>query len=203
MKVPKYHYTKYLISVQFDNGFIPDTLNGKMEMCENFLTDLGKLALKSGVRLFYTYSIVSGNEGAHAHFGVSWLPTASERLKKAKKADSGISRYPLIELLESNYFYVDNPKQAIKKVTHNKPYVTSYIIEQPKLGQTTTYSTFGKHPILRPSCSEVKLMSYCSKRNLYLFENTSKNHPHNHVTRIILISAVYLTMISYILLSLF
>lgn len=203
MKVAKSHYSKFLISVQFDRGFVPDTLSGKVEMCENFLSDLGELAHSNGRRLHATYSVCIGKLQPHAHFAVSWLPLVKGYLKTAKTGNRSISRYAVIEMLESNFFFVDNPQQAIKIITHDKPYVTNYVINQPKDGQSAIYSAFYVHPIFRPAYSEIKIQSYCSKCYFSIYQMSTENYDKNKVKRLVLISAAYFTLISLILLSLF
>lgn len=203
MKVENYHYSRFLISVHFERGFVPDTLQGKIEMCINFLSDLGGLARKSGKRLYATYSICSGNNGLHAHFAVSWLPMHNERPKTAQTARYVISRYTVIKLLTDNYFYVDNQLQAIKRVTHDRRFVTDYVVHQPKEGQSSIFTAFYIHADFVPTCSEIKMRSYCSKAQFGVYQNIPQNHAYNRLSLIVLISVAWFIMISAIILSIF
>lgn len=203
MKVQKHHYSSYLISVHFERGFMPDSLHGKIEICENFLSDLGDLARENGQRLHATYSIVSSINGCHAHFGVSWLPLSVGYLKTAKNGHKRIARKAVIELLEAHYFLVDNPLEAIKRITHDKKFVTDYIILQPKENQNTEFSGFYKHSIIEPAHSKEKSQSY--KLSVF-FDSFGKHLKTPHITNIL--SVFYITlsillMIIFILLSLF
>lgn len=197
------HYTSYLISVHFDKGFLPDSLSGQVEVCENFMDDLGSLARKSGRRLYGTFSICSGDNGVHAHFGVSWLPIVLSRVKTANMRNQPIARYPVVNLLSDNFFYVDNPKEAIKKVTHDKTFVTDYIINQPKSGQSTIYTAFYIHPDFTPSLREKKIHSYCSKRQFDYFQKNQKSGCITKIYTLLLISLLPLLLISLRLLTLF
>lgn len=202
MKLDKSHYSNYLISVQFDNGFMPDTLDGKIEQCRNFLDDLGNLAREYGKRLFATYSIVEGSSGTHAHFAVSWLPLMRGYLKTAKRGNKRIARFAVKSLLEQNFFYVDNPKEAIKHVTYDKAYVTYYVTEQPKDGQKTIFSNLYMHPVFVPTYSETKMRPYCSKAQIR-YIRIRKTTQRKHIFKIFLaISILELFLISFIALLL-
>lgn len=150
MKLANHHYSNYLISVQFDPKFIPETLSGQIEYCKNFLSDLGELAHEEGVRLFATCSIASGKLPLHAHFAVNWIPKTLNAKKYAKNQFENISRYTVARLLDNNFFVVDNPTEAIKRITHGKKFVTSYVINQPKDGQTVLFDFFFSYPISDP-----------------------------------------------------
>lgn len=203
MKVEKYHYSNFLISVQFSRNFTPNTLYGKEELCNDFLIDLGNLARKNGMRLHATYSVCSGINDHHAHFGVSWLPSYRNKRKTSKRSYKRINRHPVIEILEAHSFYVDNPTQAIKVVTHDKPFVTSYILEQPKEGQTAILTGFYVHPDFVPVYTELKAQSYCRREQLSLCQNMPQNHRYNRLSLLFLISAAWFVLISAILLSVF
>lgn len=203
MKVPQKHYTNFLISVQFDRRFMPSTLAGKKQQAENFLDDLGKMALFDGHRLHSTCSVVSGLNGCHAHFGVSWLPIVGVRVKTAKMSEQPIARYTVTRLLDENYFYVDNPKQAIKRVTHDKGHVTDYIIRQPKDGQTTLESFFYVHPIFVPVHSDEKTQSYCYTGKRPSSKIPPQNGCVNKLIANVFIILSVLIAISYVLLSIF
>lgn len=199
MKIEKHHYTNYLISVHFSRNFTPDTMYGKEQLCLDFLDDLGSLARKSGMRLHANYSIVRGQNDYHAHFGVSWLPTYKRKSKVAKTKGNRINRHPIINMLEDNLFFVDSPKDAIKVVTHDKPYVTAYILEQPKDHQFAMMTGFYIHPDFIPTYSEYKARSYCSRGQFEYQENTSRKP----INKILLISLAILLLISFFHLSLF
>ncbi len=203
MKVQKHHYSNFLISVPFDKGFMPDTVAGMKERCENFLDDLGDLARKNGKRLHSTFSGVSGVKDPHAHFAVSWLPLLRGHKKTAKRGNKRIDRNPVIELLEHNFFFVDNYIEAIKRVTHDKKCVTEYVIHQPKDGQTTLFDGFYIHPDFVPVYSEVKIHSYCSKQQMHFSKRTLKRTKKSIHKMIVLISILEIALISIILLSIF
>lgn len=203
MKIEKYHYTRYLISVQFDEGFLPASIEAMLTRCCEFLEDLGNLARKDGKRLYANYSVVRGVNGYHAHFGVSWLPLVLRRVKSAKMSNQPIARYTVTRLLDDNYFYVDNPKQAIKRVTHDPKFVTDYIIIQPKEDQFVCDSGFYSHPIFVPTHSETKLPPYCSKQQFGTFQKKSKKYHIKTLQLLFLISVAWLILISSILTSLF
>jgi len=203
MRMKNSHYTNYLISVQFDRGFVPDSLSGMMERCDNFLEDLGNLARKHGRRLHSTLSIATGLNGHHAHFGLSWLPLSPKAKRASKSRPQAISRYTVTRLLEDNYFYVDNPTEAIKKVTHDKSFVTDYIITQPKDGQNALYDDFYIHPDFVPVYSEKKIHSYCSKQQMRFSKRTPKRTSESIAKTIILAAWLTIFLISYLLLSIF
>ena len=203
MKLPNNHYSNYLISVHFERGFVPDTLQSQIEYCENFLYDLGCLARKNGRRLFATYSICSGLSGLHAHFAVSWLPTIASQTKVAKNGLKRIARYPIEQLLEQSFFFVDNPTQAIKQVTHDKRYVTDYVIYQTKDGQSAIFDGFYIHPDFVPVYSEQKIQSYCSKRQFGAFQKMNQKGCFHKIKLLSLISLLLVIASSGILLALF
>ena len=203
MKVPKHHYTKYLLSVHFEQNLRFETMHDKHERCLEFLRRLGALARKNGHRLHSTYSIADGLLGLHAHFGVSWLPLYNHVPKTAKNQRQRIDRDAMINLLEECAFIVDNPKEAIKRVTHDKPYVTDYIVFQPKNGQSTILTGFYIHPDFVPVYSEKKLHSYLVKQQFGQFVKHPKSNPRNRLHLLFLISAAWFVLISAILTSLF
>lgn len=203
MKVKNAHYSNYLISVQFDRKMSIDTLKDKQDVCKNFMSEIGKLARKSGIRLHATYSIVSGANGFHAHFAINWLPLTSKRVRFDMWSNQPIARHPIITILEDVGFFVDNPKQAIKRITRDKPFVTSYVIGQPKEAQNTQFSGFYKHTILEPNHSYEKTQSYCSSALFQHSKNYTPKSIINHLKSFGLISAAYFILISAILLSLF
>ena len=203
MKISKHHYSRYLISVQFDNNFTPDSIEAMLGHCVEFLEDLGMLASKSGERLHATYSVVSGLNGYHAHFAVSWLPIVLKRIKTAKMGNQPIARHAIIKLLEENLFYVDNPREAIKKITHDRKFVTEYVTIQPKNEQSVCGSGFYIHEDFRPYASEIKMGFYCSKQQFIHIEKLNKKNNKNALSKYFLFSAAYLILISSILLSLF
>lgn len=203
MKISKHHYSNYLISVPFDNGFLPHKISGMIAYCKNFLEDLGKLARTNGKRLHANYSIVSGKNGYHAHFAVSWLPLRYGYLKTSKNGNKRIERLSVIRMLEQNFFYVDNITEAIKRVTHDKKYVTNYVVEQPKTGQATIYSAFYSYHDFVPGYSETKMRPYCSKHQITFSRQSQKKTNNRTFQLIILISILEIVLISLILLSLF
>lgn len=203
MKIANHHYSKYLLSVHFDNKFRFDTMHDKVECCQSFLTSLGILARKNGHRLHGTFSIADGLSGLHAHFGVSWLPLHNHVNKTSKNQKQRIDREIVQSLFEQSRFIVDNPTEAIKRVTYDKPYVTDYIVYQPKLGQSTIYTDFYVHPDFVPTCSELKLHSYCSKQQFPFFEKVIKSHRYDRLSLIVLISIAWFILISSFMLSLF
>jgi hypothetical protein len=203
MQVETYHYSRYLISVQFDKGFLPASIEAMLVRCVEFLEDLGNLARRDGKRLYATYSVVRGINGYHAHFGVSWLPMVSVRVKTAKMGKQPISRRTVTRLLDENYFFVDNPKQAIKRITYDKKYVTDYIIIQPKEDQYVCESGFYSHTVFVPVCSEIKMRSYCSKQQFGAYQKECKKNHIKTTYLLFLISVAWLILISSILTSIF
>lgn len=203
MKIPEHHYTKYLLSIHFDDNFRFDTMHDKIERCLNFLARLGDLARKSGHRLHCTHSIADGLSGLHAHFGVSWLPLHNHANKTAKNQRQRIDRDVVQDLFEDCRFIVDNPTEAIKRVTHDKPYVTDYIVCQPKHGQSTIYTDFYVHPDFMPAHAEVKMHSYLVKQQFPLFQKVVKNQHYNRLSLLFLISVAWFILISSILLLTF
>lgn len=203
MKIAECHYSKYLLSVHFDDNLRFETMHDKQERCQNFLTRLGDLALENGHRLHGTYSIADGLLGLHAHFGVSWIPLHNHVNKTAKNQRQRIDRDIVQDLFEECLFSVDNPSEAIKRVTHDKPYVTDYIICQPKDGQSTILSGFYIHPYFVPTCSELKIHSYLVKQQFAPIENKMKNSHNYRLSSIVLISVAWYILISALLLSLF
>lgn len=203
MKVANYHYSKYLLSVRFERGFCPDTVEGQIEQCQNFLEDLGNLAREHGRRLFATYSVCSGFSGVHAHFCVSWLPLLRHVFKSTQGENGGVSRNSVVDLFAANYFYVDNPKEAIKEITGRKRYVTEYVIHQPKDGQSTIVTDFYTHPDFVPVYSEIKIHSYCLKAEFALIKNAPLKSTARRVSLIVVISVAWYIVISVSLLSMF
>ena len=147
MKPPNSHYSNYLISVQFREQYSNDDMPAMIECCENFLAELGNLARADGTRLYSTYSINRGKNGHHAHFTPNWIPSTLTAKKYARNQFKNISRYTVTRLLDANGFIVDNPKEAIKRVTHDKKRVTDYVIHQPKPDQLVKHVSFYEHPI--------------------------------------------------------
>ncbi len=203
MKMPKAYYSNYLISVHFDNGFMPDTLAGQKEMCENFLSDIGNLAREHGKRLFSTYSICSGENGSHAHFGVNWLPTSRNGYKKSKAKRPHIEKHTVSNLLHANYFYVDNESQAIKRITHDKKFVTEYIILQPKKGQDVLFSGFYQHSIIEPVHSIENQQSYSSPVFSWVSSETRTNGCMRNILKLRLSIFQFILVISFILITRF
>lgn len=202
MKIPFNQHSNFLISVQFDAGFTPDTLDGKNELCLSFLDSLGNLAKKNGRKLYATYSIAKGSIGVHAHFAVSWLPLSSGYLKTAQNGNKRISRYQVISLLEQSFFYVDNPTEAIKRISHNKKYVTNYVIYQPRDGQVSIFSDIYIYHDFVPVYSELKLEFYCSKRQFGEKEKMNKNRDFHKIIAIMVILSTSLFVIRKLLLAL-
>lgn len=147
MKPPKHHYSNYLISVQFREQYSNDEMPAMIEDCESFLADLGNLAQENGTRLYSTYSINRGKNSYHAHFTPNWIPSTLTAKKVGRNQFRNISRYTVTRLLDANGFIVDNPKEAIKRVTHDKRRVTDYVIHQPKPDQLVKHVSFYEHPI--------------------------------------------------------
>ena len=203
MKTPFNQHSNFLISVQFDTGFMPDTLDGKNELCLSFLDSLGKLARKNGRKLHATYSIAKGFIGFHAHFAVSWLPLSSGYLKTAQSGKKRISRYQVIALLEQSFFYVGEPTQAIKRITHDKKYVTSYVIYQPKDNQVSIFSDIYIYHDFVPVHSERKVKFYYSKRQFGENKMKNKNRDFHKIIAIMVILSTSLFVIREILLALF
>lgn len=203
MQMPNHHYTNFLLSIQFDSGFLPNSVSGMVERCMDFLSDMGKLARKNGMRLHASWSVVRGVVGFHAHFGLSWITTYKTEFGTTTKDKNNMVRQPVIDLLEDSFFFVDNRAEAIKRVTHDKPYVTGYIIQQPKDGQDVVASGFYIHEDFCPSLREVKANPYCSTRYPVAFQKDHKKTPTNLSLRIFLLAALYFLMISTIILSLF
>lgn len=203
MKVPFYQHSKFLISVHFDNGFLPDTLDGKNDLCLNLLNDLAKLARSKGRKLHATYSIASGKNGYHAHFGVSWLPLAHGYKKTSKTGNKRIAKMKVIDLLEQSFFFVDNKSEAIKRIISDKKYVTEYIIYQPKDGQSSIFSDIFIYQDFVPSASEIKIQSYCSKHQFAHLQKIDKTGCINKSIAILYMVSIGLFMISIILSSLF
>lgn len=203
MRIENHHYTKFLISVQFDRDTLPVSIEAMMQSCEEFLEDLGNLALKSGRKLHVTYSVAGGSNGYHAHFGLSWLPIVRRRVKMATMAKQPIARHAVIQLLEGNGFFVDNPKQAIKKVTHSQKLVTSYILTQPKENQFLCDSGFYIHPTFDPVHSCDEMHSYCSTPSTNVLDKTIYESSKSRLKLLFVISTAWITLISFILLSIF
>lgn len=206
MKTPKHHYSRYLISVQFDKNMEIDTLSEQIANCLNFLSELGKLALTRGRKLHASYSIVNGMNGKHAHFGVSFMPQRIQNASTFENFGILIDRKIVIELLNRNNFYVDNPKQAIKKITHSKKFVTNYIIYQPKEHQKTIFSDFYIHDNYIPSHSKQKPQSYCSSAQFSALSKSSKNNKkieNNHEALAIMIISIMISILAQFIAQLF
>ena len=203
MKLPNHHYSRFLISVHFDRDFVPDTVEEMMQYCDSFLIGLGRLARKSGRCLYSTFSVNSGIGGFHAHFALSWLPVVGKIIKPDVWANGTICMDVIVELLEQNYFYVDNESEAIKRITHNKPYVTSYVLLQPKDGQFVCGTGFYVHEDFKPSLFERKIGLYCTGTKCLNFKPIEKNNNKSTINRYLLLSASYLILISYLMLSIF
>lgn len=182
---------------------MPDTLSGKVEQAQNFLEDLGALARSDGKRLHATFSVVEGCNDYHAHFALSWLPLIGGYKKTAKSGNKRIARHTVTRLLDENFFYVDNPTEAIKRVTHDKRYVTDYVIHQPKDGQAALFSDFYIHPDFVPVYSETKIRSYCRKEQFAYYQQSSRKPLKQVIPLLILISWMTSFVISIILLTLF
>lgn len=203
MKIAKKHYSNFLISVHFERSLSSEKFEGKHEQAKSFLYELGCMARKIGKRLHATYSLVSGNNGMHAHFAVSWLPLYRGSLKTAKSRNKSIMRMDVIRLLERNNFYVDNPSQAIKRITHDKKYVTDYVNFQPKDSQFVFLAGFYIHDDFVPCHSEIKIQSYCSKSQFVNIGNVNKKGCLQRQYILLLISLLSIILISYLSLLLF
>jgi len=202
MQLPKHHYSNYLISVHFHRDFLPDTLAGQIQICIDFMNDLGKLARKNGRKLYSRYGVSRGKNGMHAHFAVSWLPLSSGYKKIAKNGHKRINRFVMIEMLERNHFYVDNPNEAIKRVTCNKKHVTMYVIEQPRDDQMTMFTEFYEHPVLERDYLAEELELYSSRGFFDGFGKAVKRTAKAAPISFVLISLFIFALISVILLSL-
>lgn len=161
MNLSKAHYSRNLISVHFERLELSGSRRELLEKCKDFMFDLAQLASASNQRLRGSYSVVGGVNGYHAHFAVNWLPSYLSEKRNKHGSFNRIDREVVTEVLENNGFYVDNPKEAIKVVTHDRQRVYDYVFMQPKHGQTAIFTGYYKHDIKISQPSRNVLQSYC------------------------------------------
>jgi len=139
MATPLSLQRRFFITMHYDTGFLPSTVEGMVNRIVDFLDDLSILAREDGKLLKSKYSIVKDKHGAHVHAIVNWLPTFNYSPHAPNSPHKRIKRDPVLSLIESNWFKIDNKIKGIKFITDTPKKVEKYIFEQPKSGQSVVF----------------------------------------------------------------